>query len=553
MSVIWRINGTPVGDLGLSGLSLAPAAFDSDKLTFTHDGAAWDSAAIFAYGQTLTLTRQDGAAAPVVAFIGKVRRRPRFIGTQAQSLKYEVLGPWDWLQRRPLIQNQAVVVDPEASLVPTMLPQGLAILGQSDAGTSVQLSAALAAVLAGAPAAGVAFSIGAGFDYGIAWDEVADLNIADAVIRLLATAYDATSWIDYTTTPLPTLHIARRANLASVTIKVAPDGEGWDAPYTPLESVTVDERHDLVPSGVTIHFRRIDTVNGRPYLRIITQSASDNLGYQPTDENALVRTIELAGSSYTETVLEQPIRVTPLSVYLTEGGTITSGDAFAALSRFWKRSVAWLNDAGVEIKGFRATGRVKTDMDSEEFLDLTLNQDLLEGDITEWMESGALNRKGQGQTFRCEIAVEVTTEEGTTMRKELLTADVMACNCATRTYRFTESTEATPAEPTPEGMATAIYTALKVPPIDGGCMLIEEECTLTLRPGLVVNLQGGLPEWETMRAMIQRTTANLDEGTTEVVYGPPRQLGPDDLVQILRANRFKTASSRGLVRATGKL
>jgi hypothetical protein len=245
--------------------------------------------------------------------------------------------------------------------------------------------------------------------------------------------------------------------------------------------------------------------------------------------------------------------VTPLSVYLTEGGTITSGDAFAALSRFWKRSVAWLNDAGVEIKGFRATGRVKTDMDSEEFLDLTLNQDLLEGDITEWMESGALNRKGQGQTFRCEIAVEVTTEEGTTMRKELLTADVMACNCATRTYRFTESTEATPAEPTPEGMATAIYTALKVPPIDGGCMLIEEECTLTLRPGLVVNLQGGLPEWETMRAMIQRTTANLDEGTTEVVYGPPRQLGPDDLVQILRANRFKTASSRGLVRATGKL
>lgn len=553
MATIWKINGQLPAALNLAGFELKRESLAEDVLTFRHEEAAWDAAALFPYGTLITLTRQAGAAAPVVEFIGKVRQIPRFLGATAENLSYVVEGPWGWLKRRPLIQNQAVVVDPETSLVPTMFPQGLAILGQSDAGTSVQLSAALAAVLAGAPAAGVAVVIGAGFDYGIKWDEVADLNIADAVIRLLATAYDAVSWIDYTTTPLPTLHIARRAALAAYTIKVAPAGEGLDTAYTPLDSVSVIEREDLVPSGVTIHYRRIDTVNGTPYLRIFTDSASDNLGYQPTDENALVRTIELAGSDYTSTVLEQPVRVTPLSVYLTEGGTITSGDAFAALSRFWKRSVAWLNDAGVVIKGFRATGRVKTDMDSEELLDLNLNQELVEGFITEWMESGSLNRKGQAQTFRAEVAAEVTTEEGTTLRKELLTADVMACNCATRTYRFTESSQATPAEPTPVGLAAAVYAGLRVVPIEGGCKIVEEECSMAVRPGLVLNLEGGRPAWETMRALVQRTVALIDEGDTQVTYGPPKQLGPDDLVDIMRANRFEKASARGSVRASGKL
>ena len=557
MAVIWQINGQTPAALGLSKLVLTYASLAPDTLTFAHDGAAWDADPLFAPGATITLTR-DG----VTVFAGKVRKTPRFLGAQAESVTYEVAGPWDWLERRALLQNQAVVVDPDVSDVPTLLPQGLVILGQSDAGTTVNLGDALAAVLAGATAAGLSVEIGEGFDYPVVWDEVADLTIADAVIRLLATAPDAVSWIDYTT-PSPTLHIARRAHLDAATIKVAPPGEGWDSEdYTPLESVQVVERPDLVPPGVTIFYRRIDTINGRPYLRLFTDAYPEDT--DPTAENAIVRTIELAGASYTATVLEQDVVVAPLSSHLTAAGTITAASnaaAFTALSKFWKRKVGWLNNAGVTILAFRATGRALTAdagaVDGEgsplppETLDTSLNNELIEGFITPWMEDSALNRKGQDQTFSAEVAADVTVDGVTTRRIEKLTAGVMATNCVTKTYRWTESADVVDPEPTPEGVAQAIYEALSVMPVEGACVHVEDECSLTIGPGQVLNLTGGRESWETMRALIQSASADIDMGRTEIIYGPPKQLGPDDLVDMMRANRLKKPAERGLVRATG--
>lgn len=550
---VWKINGQTPAALGLSQLVLTYASLQADTLTFAHDGAAWDADPLFAYGSTITLTRDD-----VPVFIGKVRRTPRFIGATAESVSYEVAGPWDWLERRALLQNQAVVLDPETSGVPAMVPQGLAILGQSDAGTTVNLADALAAVLAGAAAAGIDVAIGDGFDYPVVWDEVADLTIADAVIRLLGTAPDAVSWIDYATL---TLHLARRAHLAEAELEVAPANEGWTLDFAPLESVQVVERPDLVPSGVTLFYRRIDTINGRPYLRLFT----DAVGAAADAENAIVRTIELAGASYNSTTLEQPVVVAPLPAHLTAAGTITAASnaaAFAALSKFWKRKIPWLNDPGVTINAFRATARTIS-ADSEAVgedgaplpapvLDTSLPNELIEGYLTAWMEDTTLNRKGQDQTYSAEVSADIEVGGKVTRRIERLTAGVMATNCSTRTYRWSESSGSIAPEPTPAGVAAKIMAALSVLPVEGSCVLIEEECGLGIRPGQVLNLAGGRASWATMRALVQRLVANIDEGRSEISYGPPTQLGPGDLVDLMRANRLKRPADRGLVRATGK-
>jgi hypothetical protein len=563
-TVTWKINGQDPAALGLSGLQPSYVSFAADTLTFTHAGAAWDADPLFAYGATITLTRHVDGGAGVKWFVGKVRRTPRFLGAEAESLSYEVAGPWDWLQRRALLQAQAVVLDPEVSTVPAAFAQGLSILGQNDAGGSLALGDALAAVLAGAAAAGVAVVIGEGFAHGLSWDEVADLTLADAVVRLLGSAPDAASWVDYTTEPLPTLHIGRRANLAEVTISVSPEGHGLDAAYTPLESVQVTERHDLVPSGVCIYYRRIDTINGTSYLRVFADLAPADA--DPAAENALVRTVELAGASYTATLLEQPVKVAPLSVYLAGEGVITpaEADAFAALSRFWKRKVGWLSGEGVEILSFRARARALTptagvvdeegDEEEPEELDATLNNELMEGFITPWMEAPGLGRKGQDQTFTCEVEAVVVDADGAgTRRVEQLTAGVMATNCTTKTYRVAEAGEAVAPEPTPTGAAAAIYAAMSVVPIEGSCVVVDEECSLVVRPGKVLGLAGGRPGWATMRALVQGARVNIDAGRTEVTYGPPKQLVPGDVVDVMRANRLKKVADRARLRATGRL
>lgn len=556
MATLWHINGSTPASLGLANLQLVYRNMAADTLTFTHVGAAWDGDPLYAYAATITLTRTVGAGSPVTVFVGKVRRTPRFLGTQAESLTYEVAGPWDWLERRALVQNQAVVIDPATSTVPILIPQGLTILGQSDAGTAVSLRQAIDAILANVSSYGLQYTepnVGV-FSEMIVWDEVADLTVADALVRVLGSRPDAVVWVDYDAIP-PSICVNTRSELANPVIAVAPADLGGTGSYTPLESVQVTERPDLVPPGVTVHYRWINTVNGTPYLRLLSESVGAG-GYDPTDENAIVRTIELAGSEYTSTVLEQKVRVTPLSAYLTESGTITSAsaDAFAALSRFWKRKINWLNDTGVVIQGFRDCTRTLTDTDeSGATLNTALSNELIEGAITPWMEGTTLNRRGQDQTYGCEISADVPINGVLTRRQVKLSAGVMATNCSTRTYTWTESEDFTPPEEVPAGLVAAIYNAMSVVPVEGGCTLIEEECTLEARPGHVVNLTGGRTSWTTMRALVQEARADLDSGTTELVWGWPKHLGPADLVEVARANRFKRSAQRGLMRATGKL
>lgn len=553
------INGSSPASLGLANPRLTYGSLMPDTLTLEHLTAAWDADPIFTYGQQIVLTL-DG----VTVFVGKVRTFPRFAGPTAETTSYQVLGPFDWLQRRALLQNQAVVVAPATSTVPTLVPQGLAILGQSDAGTSVLISSALATVIDQAIAAGVSILRGSitGFDYAIAWDEVADLTIADAIVRLLGSSPDAVVFWDYTTTttgsPTPTIKIGRRSNLTSTSLSIAPAGAGGTGSYALFESLRLTSRPDLVVPGVFINYRRINTVNGNNYLAIESESAGSGLA---SAENALNRTVTLAGSSFTSSMVEQAC-VTAIIPTALGSGVLTpaSGTDFTAVLAFFARGNKWLLETGTSVTKLTPSTQFRwalapnatTGVMEEVTANTALTRELTEGAITPWMRDTTLNRRGQEQEFSYEVEATRTISGVSTTANGTITRSCLATNCSTQTYSFQESASSTLQEPTPSGLAAAVYAAMSSLQHEGSFTLVESECTLAIRPGKVVNLTGGRTEWTTMAAVVQQVSADLETGRTEIQVGFPTQLGPADLVEIYRANRFKRGADRGSYRASGK-
>ena len=93
----------------------------------------------------------------------------------------------------------------------------------------------------------------------------------------------------------------------------------------------------------------------------------------------------------------------------------------------------------------------------------------------------------------------------------------------------------------PEGLAETLYEFLSVLHYKGSVTLIEEECTLDVRPGKVLNLTGGVAAWATMKAMIQVVEYNLETGQSAITISPVPHLGLTDYIALLNGNRKRSA------------
>jgi hypothetical protein len=90
-------------------------------------------------------------------------------------------------------------------------------------------------------------------------------------------------------------------------------------------------------------------------------------------------------------------------------------------------------------------------------------------------------------------------------------------------------------------LAQALYNAVSVLQYDGELTLQEQEVSGSLSVGDLFNLTGGnLAAWTTMNGMVQSITEDLDNGTTQVEFGPPKHLSAGELVDLLRVNRSRT-------------
>lgn len=577
--------------LGLDLPKYTKGNMEADMVTIDHlrneDGTIslrWDQPPLLAYRDDITIWKNEGVTSTRV-FRGLRRTAPSFMGATAESISYTVEGPWGWLKRRQLLQNAAVPpVDGDGNTVdgpPNMVPQGLVILGQDDSGATVNLAQALHTVLQAATAAGVPITIGAieGFDFASGWDWMRDVTIADAIIRLLQVCPDAVGEWDYSTEK-PTIHLRRRAALPAVSFAVAPRGTPLanygPGGYAEFETLRIIDRPDLVIPGCWVTFRSVDNSNGVPSLRMETDVAAAP-GASMTDENALVRTIELAGFSRTTNTVSQECITAIIPIALAGPGHVDpltpESEGFEDVLEFLARSEGWLTAADTVVtkltpkgshsvnsalrRGLEPDGTGKM---VEVWADTSLPRELVRGFITPWMKTGALNRKSQEQEVCYEVEATWMPDGAGGVRvtkNGTITRTFTATNASTRTgenaYRFEESSDFTEPEPKPEGLAEALYDAMKDVQYEGSFVLAEHECTLAVRPGQVVNLTGTTrAALATMRATVQSVSFDLASGRTSVELGLNRQLGAEDLVAIFRSNRSRQPAERGLIRATGR-
>ena len=313
---------------------------------------------------------------------------------------------------------------------------------------------------------------------------------------------------------------------------------------------TIRERPDLQRSGVVLIYTRTNRANEAVWE---TREIDDYpVSSSPSSPAVLTRTIALAGGVANQTILTQKIDVDPITqADLVFTSPVTSGSQFTALSTWWKNHAPELRAPGITLKAFRNGTRTKDDGTS---YTVACARELVKGAITDWM----MDNQGidaEQQLIAVEVAYEITDPDDATRKENVikqLSAIVTATSAQTQTYSFTAATSYTPAEATPTGLARAIYDAISVLVFDGRVQLTERDPTLPNLLGYTLNLFGGLAAWKTMAAHIQRHEVRLDSGRTLLTFGPPKQLGPDDLVELYRVNRNRQPVTSYMTRATGK-
>lgn len=93
------------------------------------------------------------------------------------------------------------------------------------------------------------------------------------------------------------------------------------------------------------------------------------------------------------------------------------------------------------------------------------------------------------------------------------------------------------AEPVPAGLAAALYAAYSVVHYEGRIVTAEDECSGAAWISRKLSIANGVPDWSTAGMIIQRATEDLFSGRTELSVGPPRQLGAQDLLGLVRKGK----------------
>lgn len=549
------LTATTVASLALtavgSGYTAPPALVLSGGGGTGASGTATldDAVVAFPLDQEIILTRVV-ASVPTIWFRGLIREIRRLGSARDERLGYVAYGPWWQLQELPFLQSFKTPDDPAdtgSSLVDYL--RGRAIIAQDASGAKITVKDFIEEVIAYAIAAGIGITgtVDASLDFTVPWDEVTDLSCAEVISRALQFAPDAVVWVDYSGA-VPALNVSRRSALTALTMPLIDSGSGTFSGVV-RDTIELRERPDLQKAGVYLLYLATNRENSAAW-EVPTVDAFP-VDAVPNRVGTLVRTIQLAGSVASSTQVEQRVAVDPLSSNLVYASNawLTSGAQFTSLATWWKAHAPELDSSYVTVKGFAQCSRTGTSMGTGGQLD----NELVAGAITDWMIDNA-EIEQEEQTLTAYVAYEEARANDSTMKARHIkkfVARITATNAATRTYRHTEATSYTPAEAVPTGLAEAIFDAISVLQYDGRITLVETEPSLATLVGRVLHITGGPTQWETMAAVMQRAITDLATGTTEITLGPPRQLGPDDLVELFRVNRTRLPVTSHLVRTSG--
>jgi hypothetical protein len=527
----WSIQGSPTrtfADLGLSRLVRTTSNQVIDRVTFEAPGAAVDGSALFAYRSMVQILRDGNPW-----FSGICLTVPRVGAPADERLTYELAGPWWYLERCIYQQSWKMwnsAKQPAAGL--DNLYKSRVILGQDAAGSAITTGEQIEDAILFAISKGAPIALGTvDPDLTLPLDERTDITCADVVAQMLRFSPDCVAYFDYSTSP-PTFHCRRQSNMTPVTL--AAFGE-------PVSGLRITPRHDLKIPGVIVRFEVTNQDGDNTFEQCVVQTAGVT-----TDWETMVATIPLQG--YRLTWLTQKIE--------TKDWPDFSGSVDVGLADpVWWRSInPALDEACKDTdkaggKKAHITNLHITTVGRDNALDLP--RYITEGQVQDWMLNAPLSKEVEEETLTVLATYDIVDKDGNHLasKKDVeFTITLLSTDCTSKTYRRLDSNES--GESIPAGLADALFASWGKLYWQGELTLTEEECR-TILPGSIINLSGGMAEWATMDGIVQQSVEDIDSGITRISFGPPRHLGADDLVELLRGLRTRRLSVHRLARTSG--
>ena len=484
-------------DWGLSALKRRRLNQGRDTVCFTEAGRGVDGQPLFAPETLVTLRLGKN-----IYFRGIVTKAPG-IGQRAREARhYELAGPWWYLENLIFQQAWAEAVDTNDSKSATApVFKGRVILGQSADGKSISLRDQVEEIIQYAASLGAPIEMG-NIDPELTFpmDETRDLTCAEALTRILRWAPDAVVWFDYASADKAKLNISTRTTMPEVTI-----------PIGGVKSVELTPRHDLQVPAVVLKYEKKHLENGASWTTTELDAFPENATGR--ELKALVLTVELEGMR--AQMLRQRVRAEPIH---------------HEHPNWWQAHVPSLQG----VRNLVIKNPSRTSVHPNE---------LVEGSVAPWMRRSIEEDVVRAlDSYETDDVSEVDREEAVRLN---------ATDASTFTYQRLLSAE--PDEAAPMGLARQLFEAVNVLQYDGFVELESEEVSLQPYLGTLLSFSESTPEYAAMRGLVQEVREDIERGRTWIRFGPPKHLGADDLVELMRVNRRRRATRRAFVRSTGRV
>jgi len=352
--------------------------------------------------------------------------------------------------------------------------------------------------------------------------EVTDITIAGAITRLSHYAPDCIGWFDYSTTP-PTFHFQPRSVLTTVPLTMPTAGEPFGSRLEVIEPVA---REDIQVDNVALTFEITNTVDGEQVFGFYLDHYP--LSTTGLEDGCMSAVINLQGFSAT-----------------TVQGTVVAEEIDTTSLDWWKKAVPALNDAKVfDFRIVEAATRLGYDGEDSRFLP----RRLVDGQVADWMTNpDGSDIDWQKEFITCTFEIQfkmgedaVLTDRNVKVAKQQYQVELTSTNAPAGETRYSTLATFEDGDARPEGMAQYLYNSLHPLQYDATFVQHKSDCDGEVGLGMVINLENsGEAAWETMRAMVQQVSCDIERGITEIVCGPARHLSIDQILELLRVGRIR--------------
>ncbi len=501
MADVFTINGQTFADLGLDNIIAQKVNLGTDTVQVRRPRPIVGVDA-FVFDSTLYTFALNG----VPFFVGRCDHAEADGVGSSQATTYNFSGPWKDMEQlsyeATFMFGTSAVSLGKIVLFPMVNGVKTTSAAQTLADLIAQAAAEGANIQLGDISALAALNL-----YPPKYEAGRDPLITDLIKQVMLWAPDLMDWIDYSVSP-PSFNVASRTAATVLNLTFG---------QLPLVSVNLNPRYDLLTRGVVVKYVYTNqgaTDTSTPDLNFIIQSAGATSG-----RRVVRQTFELDPGDYKA----------PQRMDLT---SLTMPTVFDAPTAYWwwQFKLPFLYDVDEITK-------IKIDADS--WIDLGFGTDQLyeitEGTPQQWMRDqyGFEWYKG---SITADITWKFTVAGKQYERTERFTAKALTTNDDREVFfNYKTASQTLPEVPGSANIAAIFQNAFGTLQQEGMLLLQNATMDMSIRPGMVVNIAAGKPEWAGMLAQVQQVQFAPDTKSTSITVGPPAHLSLSDMRSYFKA------------------